>query len=1772
MNSSINQSPSKNVEKDSADEVAKSLDRMDLETLESRASNSSIHPRDDPSIETDVEMDEATNSSPAVPSSDPPNYLERLMVQKTMFFDLIEKLNNNKASFILENKLTLLEENEKQLSYAVSALNDVNALIASQFELRNHELKGSGSKNSSPKDRLIPSREIPRFNVNPTASALYQLTLREGDKNVNPSNEPSLDMFIRDFQRKFLDYDVSIEDHWLHYLEVSFEKSDSDTDHDWFERFIKRRCMDKKTALNWDQAKEVLKQRFDLASQTTPEMWFKNLINFRQERCETLTQAMDRYRLFSLGAKVNMHDNTFLIGHFVSRLHTVKFQEMVQATITRNLPSLVSASSNTNGESVYSTRNLPIPLPKEWNVLESILIKEMANLESALLNILKDKKKEENTKKLGEHDDNANTKKRKMVHQSEHINQKVSKSSVEFQQEIADLKKQGVCTFCKTAKYSPGHYSSCSVRLEYVKRKHGKQIVSNSSKGNDKTVSNLELSNSITSISQTNKSPKNRVTDLSLSPSNNESTSQSYELNESSDDEFEFLYKHYDRNIICSNKNINANFDEEYNKNVFAIRNNKVGEDDSLFESDNVAYSPVTPITLNNVNTYGIIDTGARVSVMNKKFAIDNNIKFHSVPGNLVLANGDQIPRMRSVDYVNVEYDNIDYIIKHKFDIIDDHASSYNSVKHKSTEKELDDSILDKAYKPNISRAGTEKEQKVFDMAIKPYIEANKKLNKNSLCNIKEAVLHLPTPKDYVANIKQYPIAYTLQPKVMDIINSWLDEVLDPRMLNKVLPVDNHQLPLINDIFNSMSGAVIFSTLDLKSAFNQFPVNKDDQIKTTFTAPNNLQYMYRGAPFGISTISQLFSRIMLTLFKDLPYVKCFVDDICIFSSSIHAHFLHVKKVLQILTDANLKINFEKTYLAKSAVYLLGYSISASGKQIDARKLTNIFDWPRPTTQKQVQSFLGFVNYFRQHTPNAALLMAPLDALRCHDEKVKGPFEWTKEHQMHFDSIKHILSSELMLSHPDLSKPFCIATDSSDYSTGCCLYQEFEVTKPNGEISKIKRYIGFMSRSLSRSEKRYSVTMRELLGVVYALTQFHKFIWGTRFTLYTDHKALCYIHSQKNANSMLIKWLDVILDYNFSVIHVPGLENVLPDKLSRLYPPKDTFEHESDIKKGKRLSSYRQNHAISETINTKKKHRAYSKYNAAINIISVIQETTTSDAQKDIIQVKENTDIRDIDYNINDQYLFYVQSAQPLYSDYLTPPLAEHQQLLIDAHNKIGHYGAEQMVKRLHNDGIHWPNLIGDCIKFIKQCKDCMKHNIEKRGFHPLRSIYSYYPGDHYAIDLGGPMHTTSVYNNNYFMVIIDVCTRFCILRALPDKRSDTILRSLIDVFSTMGFPTKLQSDNGTEFKNSLSKDLADAMGYDHRFITPLHPSANGISERTVQSVKKLLAKATHGVGNDWDLYLPSIQLAMNNRISKRLNSTPFSLMFARKMNEPYGFRSDKDKLKEVKDKPPMSHEELMKRIDYMTDIVFPAIVNKTKAQIELEQAKFNDSHRLVDYAPGSHVMVRIPNKSGQLAPAYEGPYTVVRKNKGNAYILRDETGVLMPRAYTSVELKLISNEEVIELDDEGNEIINFEIEAVINHRGPPKNREYLVRWKNYSSEWDEWLSADKFNDPNTLRNYWKNLGKKYIPPKNAPITNSPSSSELLKSTPSGTISTAMKHFSSDDENNSNLVDKKSTIKSNVGSSARPVKRTRRNKPPTNNACDTPSTATRSSKRLKSLHK
>lgn len=137
--------------------------------------------------------------------------------------------------------------------------------------------------------------------------------------------------------------------------------------------------------------------------------------------------------------------------------------------------------------------------------------------------------------------------------------------------------------------------------------------------------------------------------------------------------------------------------------------------------------------------------------------------------------------------------------------------------------------------------------------------------------------------------------------------------------------------------------------------------------------------------------------------------------------------------------------------------------------------------------------------------------------------------------------------------------------------------------------------------------------------------------------------------------------------------------------------------------------------------------------------------------------------------------------------------------------------------------LHWNTIYKDATEIVKKWPECQKYNIVKQGFHPLRTIHAFLPCDHWAIDLAGPFRTTFL-GNNYLLVMVDICTRFCTLRPIHNKQSDTIVRSLIQVFCDFGLPRYLQSDNGTEFVHSLLKQLAEATCFDHRFVIPYHLS------------------------------------------------------------------------------------------------------------------------------------------------------------------------------------------------------------------------------------------------------------------------------------------------------------------------------------------------------------
>ncbi|KAG1159609.1 hypothetical protein G6F36_014066 [Rhizopus arrhizus] len=382
---------------------------------------------------------------------------------------------------------------------------------------------------------------------------------------------------------------------------------------------------------------------------------------------------------------------------------------------------------------------------------------------------------------------------------------------------------------------------------------------------------------------------------------------------------------------------------------------------------------------------------------------------------------------------------------------------------------------------------------------------------------------------------------------------------------------------------------------------------------------------------------------------------------------------------------------------------------------------------------------------RKYLPNLSEVTAPLDKLRFEGKLTSKV--WGQEQDDAFTKIKQLLASAPVLYHPDLSEPFYVATDASNYSIGAVLYQI---------IDKQIRHLGFMARALSTSEKNYSTTKRELLAIVFALKKFHPFLWGNPFTLYTDHKALTYIHTQPVANSMMIQWLDTILDYDFKIIHRPGIQNVLPDMLSRL------FESERTL------------------VGDKNQHKTW-----------ITPQVANS----------KNTNMT---------------TRMMMPDDLVTPAPEERQELLLKTHLE-GHRGSQAMVTTLHSEGIHWTNLKQDALDCINSCPDCQKFNVAKHGYHPLSSIYADAPWDHICIDTAGPM-TTSIQGNNYILVVVDVFTRFCVLKAMPDKSSHTIALALRSILSLFGRPKIIQSDNGTEYHITLEAMVLQNVGLERQRI------------------------------------------------------------------------------------------------------------------------------------------------------------------------------------------------------------------------------------------------------------------------------------------------------------------------------------------------------------------
>jgi len=860
---------------------------------------------------------------------------------------------------------------------------------------------------------------------------------------------------------------------------------------------------------------------------------------------------------------------------------------------------------------------------------------------------------------------------------------------------------------------------------------------------------------------------------------------------------------------------------------------------------------------------------------------------------------------------------------------------------------------------------------------------------------------------------------------------------LDPRKLNKQLAeTDNFPLPIINDILERVSGHKYFTTLDLSQAYHRLPLDEKSRPYTAFVY-NNVQYMFARAPFGLKPMTSIFQRGMAHLLGDLPFVAVYVDDIVIFSDTVEKHKEHVRLVIERLTKAKLIINKEKSHFLRTQVVLLGFLVDANGKRINPEKVANVSSWAPPTNGKMVQRYLGMFNYFREYIPLYSTISAPLDRLR----NVRGNFTLDKLELKCFEQLKRLVAEAPVLSFPDFSLPFYVATDASNLGIGAVLYQ-----LPNGDESKVN-YISFMARALKPHEKNYPAYKKELLGIIYACKKFHYYIWGRKFTLYTDHRPLTYIHDQTELPQILADWKETLFSYDFDCIYRPGMLNIIPDALSRAFPDelwvpetKDTTHPKiaklqvatTPTRTGLRVPGATSNDVVASSEQMATQLTTLATPEEIDNQAGILAKATRKTQQDEAKAI-----------NPHAAYTHAIQDPA-LLRQVLTE---EEQRTLLKETHSFGHPGVNAMIQKLHVQGVTWPKLKDACANWIRQCSSCQHFNIVRKGYHPLKAIHATLPGEHVAIDLA--QFPVSNRGYEYVLLVVDICTRFVFLEPLKTKNAETITSLLFKLFCTIGFPKIVQSDQGSEFKNDPVKDLLTKLKTEHRLTTPYHPRANGVAERHVRTMKETLRKEMEGRVADWDLHIPLVQLQMNTRIASLHSSTPFSLFLGRSFAGISDFSSAESHL--------ASEQELRKRLEYLTNLVYPAISEKSKATQKKMIEKFNASHFLTDFPEGTFVMAKDYTSSGTLEPYYKGPYQVAQRTGHGAYILKDSTGQIEDKRYAPEQLKKISQS----LDKDEEEV--YELNKILRHVEPghkdyPKDqldsegngpRLYEVSWKGY---------------------------------------------------------------------------------------------------------------------------
>ncbi|UYV65014.1 K02A2.6-like [Cordylochernes scorpioides] len=706
---------------------------------------------------------------------------------------------------------------------------------------------------------------------------------------------------------------------------------------------------------------------------------------------------------------------------------------------------------------------------------------------------------------------------------------------------------------------------------------------------------------------------------------------------------------------------------------------------------------------------------------------------------------------------------------------------------------------------------------------------------------------------------------------------------VDYRRLNDLTKKDSYPLPRIDATLDTLSGSQWFSTLDLKSGYWQVSIHPEDREKTAFTTGNGL-WQFKVMPFGLCNAPATFERLMETVLQGIPLETCLVylDDIIVMGKSFEEHLINLERVLQKIRGARLKLNPRKCKPFKEKVRYLGHVISRQGIQTDPDQTETVRQWPVPRDVHQLRSFLGLCSYYRRFVPGFSNIARPLHRLT----ESGRPFSWTIDCERAMDKLKQAPSSPPMLAYPDPGEPFILDTDASNTGIGAVLSQTQD---------GVERVIAYFSKTLSKPERNYCVTRRELLAIVKSTEHFHHYLYGQKFLLRTDHAALRWLLNFKSPEGQLARWIQRLQEYDMEIQHRKGKSHGNADALSRRPCPvncKHCSKAETQAELNIRQLSLAEELKLDEWSPEEMRKSQFEDADLR-PVMNWLNAGTNRPAWEDVAScspiTKSYWSLWDsLEFRGGVLYRKWESDDGQHIERKMILPQSRVPSVLKELHNSPsgGHFGIAKTLGKV-KERFYWAGCRASVEKWVRQCTECASRKGPKtRSRAKLKTYNVGAPFERIAIDIMGPLPRSDK-GNRYILVAMDYFTKWPEAFPLADQEAETVAETLISqFFSRFGVPMQIHTDQGRNFESRLFAQMCKLLGSHKTRTTPLHPQSDGMVERFNRTLASQLSLFVAQNQRDWDSQLPILLMAYRSSVHETTGYSPAKMLFGRELKLP----------------------------------------------------------------------------------------------------------------------------------------------------------------------------------------------------------------------------------------------------------------------------------------------